>query len=87
MLDHRRGNMRISPASDPLSIEDTPAPSGLRLGMHHSIVMVVWGRRQSIAANGARWALNVVQSGVNRDCGCRIGMRRAILVSLGAGPH
>jgi len=39
--------------SDPLSSEDLPAPSGLRLGMHHSIVIVACGRRQSIAVNGA----------------------------------
>ena len=43
---------KLSPASDPLPLEDTPAPSGLRLGMHHSIVIVAWGRGQSIAANG-----------------------------------
>jgi hypothetical protein len=58
---------KIALESDPLSLEDSPAPSGLRLGMHPSIVMAACGPRQRIAANGAWRAFNVVQNGLSRD--------------------
>jgi len=67
MLDHRHESKMFSLAPDPLSLKKMPAPSGLRLGMHPSILIAASIRGQRIAANGALWALNVVQRGVNRE--------------------
>jgi hypothetical protein len=53
MLDHRRGEQKLLSRIGPTLAQETPAPSGMRLGMHGSMVIAasVWG--QSLAANGA----------------------------------
>ncbi len=64
MLDHRRGGnfCRIGPTL----AQELPAPSGLRLGMHCSMIIALSMREQSLAANGEERALKGIASTVNR---------------------
>jgi hypothetical protein len=52
MLDHRRGEQELLSRIGPTLAQETPAPSGLRLGMHCSMVIAASDREQSLAANG-----------------------------------
>src|ERR1035438_5749178 len=53
----------------PTLAQDTPAPSGLRLGMHLSIVIAAGGHRQRVAANGQYMVPKGGLSLLNRDSG------------------
>ena len=66
MLDHRRGDWKICRIGPTLA-QEMPAPSGVSLGMHCSMVIAMGAKGQRVAVNGEERPLRGVERKVNRD--------------------
>ena len=67
MLNHRTESKSFLSPVGPTPAQDAPAPSGLRLGMHCSMIIAASRREQSLALNGEKHALKGAVCRVSRD--------------------